>query len=111
NECPPPSALVPTLPKKLDRIILRCLEKNRERRYLNVAELVEDLAPLVPAGARSAARVARLSARVEDSISAGAVSSDPAAAQVAARRGPGFMIGLGAALSITILSCAFLIGR
>jgi serine/threonine-protein kinase len=35
--------LMPTAPKELDTILVRCLEKDRDQRYRNVAELAQDL--------------------------------------------------------------------
>jgi serine/threonine-protein kinase len=36
---PPPSNLWPEMPKELEALILRCLEKDRDKRYRNVAAL------------------------------------------------------------------------
>jgi formylglycine-generating enzyme required for sulfatase activity/dienelactone hydrolase/predicted Ser/Thr protein kinase len=41
---PPPKAVRPEIPAALNRILLRCLEKNREARYPSGAELHQDLA-------------------------------------------------------------------
>jgi len=40
---PDPRTLIPHLPKEISRIILKCLEKNRDRRYANVEALFADL--------------------------------------------------------------------
>ena len=40
---PDPGALVPHLPKGISRLILKCLEKNRDRRYVNIEALYADL--------------------------------------------------------------------
>jgi len=42
---PPPSSrsVNPRLPVELERVILRCLEKNPARRYQKVDELLDDL--------------------------------------------------------------------
>src|SRR6185369_17170061 len=45
---PAPSALVSGLPEGLDRIVLRCLERDLDRRYGSVTELAADLAPFAP---------------------------------------------------------------
>ncbi|MDC3953904.1 serine/threonine-protein kinase [Polyangium jinanense] len=62
NKKPPvPSSLRKDLPPSLDAIILRCLEKDRERRYPDVVALARDLAPLArPDPEPPAALVARI---------------------------------------------------
>ncbi|HKO52480.1 MAG TPA: serine/threonine-protein kinase [Polyangiaceae bacterium] len=51
----------PDLPQVLQQVILRCLEKDRERRFRNVAELAFALAPFgLSAAQRSAERIARV---------------------------------------------------
>lgn len=40
---PDPRKLIPNLPKEIGRIILKCLEKNRDRRYANAEALQADL--------------------------------------------------------------------
>jgi serine/threonine-protein kinase len=53
--------LRPDLPQALERVILRCLEKNREHRFNNVAELAYALAPFgQPSALRSAERISRV---------------------------------------------------
>jgi serine/threonine protein kinase len=42
------------VPRALVRVIQRCLEKDRESRYANVAELAQDLTPFAPERARAA---------------------------------------------------------
>jgi serine/threonine-protein kinase len=59
----PPSlrALRPDAPEGLERVILRCLEKDRTRRFATVAELAHALAPYAPRRARlSIERVSRV---------------------------------------------------
>jgi serine/threonine-protein kinase len=57
----PPRARRADLPEALERVILRCLEKDRANRFQNVAELAVALAPLTPRnGARSAQRIAKV---------------------------------------------------
>jgi len=52
----PPSlrALRPEVPPELEAVVLRCLERDRERRYRNVGELARALAKFAPARARGA---------------------------------------------------------
>lgn len=51
----------PDLPEGLERVVLRCLEKDRSARYQNVAELSADLVEFAPKRARaSAERVSRI---------------------------------------------------
>jgi len=51
----------PDAPPAMEAIILRCLEKDPERRYADVAELADALAPFAPPEAdRSVARVTRI---------------------------------------------------
>ncbi len=40
---PPPSSINPRVPDQLDRIALKALAKNRDERYQNAAELIDDL--------------------------------------------------------------------
>jgi serine/threonine-protein kinase len=44
---PAPSKFRPEIPPELDAVILRCLEKNRDKRWANTAELRAALAPLM----------------------------------------------------------------
>jgi serine/threonine-protein kinase len=58
--CPirPPRARRPELPEELDAVVMRCLEKDRDRRIQSVAELARALVPF--AAERSLASVARI---------------------------------------------------
>jgi len=57
----PIQELRPDLPPVLQQVILRCLEKNRERRFNNVADLAYALAPFGQSAAqRSAERISRV---------------------------------------------------
>jgi serine/threonine protein kinase len=60
---PPPSLRVlrPDLPAAVEAIVIKCLEKDRERRYANVSEFALALAPFGPPRARaSAERIQRV---------------------------------------------------
>lgn len=52
----PATTLVPGLPSELDLIVGRCLAKNRDDRYQNVAELAEELAPFASTAGQTRAR-------------------------------------------------------
>lgn len=51
-----PSSIVPNLPPGLDAIVIRCLEKDRNRRYASVAALAEALEVFATDEAKSYAR-------------------------------------------------------
>ncbi|MFQ6038381.1 MAG: protein kinase, partial [Candidatus Aminicenantales bacterium] len=53
EEPPLPSKINPLIPPFLDKVVLRCLEKDRTRRYQNAAEILEDLGRIKP-GAKPA---------------------------------------------------------
>lgn len=56
-----PRSLRPELPLGLEAVILRCLEKDRNKRYPNVAELAVKLMPYAPKRARSSVeRITRI---------------------------------------------------
>ncbi len=80
---PPRSLLArrPDLPPALEAVILKCLEKDRARRYANVADLACDLAPFAPARAWGA--VERITGTVETSrLAAVARASGPEMVEV-----------------------------
>jgi serine/threonine protein kinase len=53
--------LRPDVPESLQAVVLHCLEKNREQRFANVADLAFALAPFgAPVAQRSADRIARV---------------------------------------------------
>lgn len=54
----PATPLPDTVAPDIARVVMRCLEKDREKRYQTVAELAAALAPLAPGGKELAARVA-----------------------------------------------------
>src|SRR5262249_43431514 len=51
---------VPDLPKDLDAIVRRALEKSPDARHQDLAELADDLAPFTPDGPELAARIHRV---------------------------------------------------
>jgi serine/threonine-protein kinase len=61
GEQPKPLAeLTQELPPGFDKVVARCLEKDRELRYSTVAELARALAPFAQAGTNSAERTGRI---------------------------------------------------
>jgi serine/threonine-protein kinase len=64
EEPPSLAALRPDLPEGLVAVVMRCLEKKPDARYLNVAELALDLAPFAPERARES--VERIVGVIED---------------------------------------------
>jgi len=79
----PLSELRPDLPPGLQQVVLRCLEKNREQRFNNVAELASALAPF---GAHAAQRSAERISRV---LGAAGFPSQPGGVALAASSRPG----------------------
>ena len=43
EEMVPPSRYTPDIPYSMEQIILKCTQKNPDRRYQNMAQLIEDL--------------------------------------------------------------------
>jgi serine/threonine-protein kinase len=50
----------PDLPRELCDVVMRCLEKDLERRYANVGQLARALAPFAPRSAMSVERISRV---------------------------------------------------
>jgi serine/threonine-protein kinase len=76
---PPPSlrGFRPELAPELEAVVLRCLDRDRSRRYRNVAQLAVELLPFAPQRAR--ASVERVSGIIQASgLSLGAVELPPA---------------------------------
>jgi serine/threonine-protein kinase len=73
---PPLREFRPDAPEGLQVVVSRCLEKDRERRYRNVAELATDLLPFAPK--RAKASVERITDIIQASgLSASALSLPP----------------------------------
>ena len=88
--------LRPDLPQLLQHAVLRCLEKNREHRFRNVAELAHALAPFgLPSAQRSAERISRVLG------AAGSPSTaPPVVSAVSARAGSGTNTNFGASKEV-----------
>ena len=83
--------LRPDLPQGLEQVVLRCLEKNRDHRFNNVAELASALAPFGQAAAqRSAERISRVLG------AAGLAIAPNAAVAASSRPGAGTTTNFGA---------------
>jgi serine/threonine protein kinase/uncharacterized caspase-like protein len=59
EQAPPPSRFLPGLPRELDRICLRCLEKDPARRYGTAEALAEDLQRFLAGEPETTARARR----------------------------------------------------
>ncbi|HEY6556257.1 MAG TPA: protein kinase [Polyangiaceae bacterium] len=81
---------VPSLPEELDRVVLRCLEKDKTKRYQSIGELAAALEPFAPARSRlSLERISALAAKpppVPNSLPAGGVASAAAVGSSASPR-------------------------
>ena len=74
--------LRPDLPDGPQRVVLRCLEKNRDGRFGNIAELAAAITPFAPPSAqRSAERIARV-------LGASGVNSGPYSVPAASAAAP-----------------------
>jgi eukaryotic-like serine/threonine-protein kinase len=72
--------LRPDLPDVLQAVIFRCLEKSRDRRFANVADLAAALAPFgAPSAQRSAERISRVlgAAGIPSTPNLGVVATSP----------------------------------
>jgi serine/threonine-protein kinase len=84
---PLPRSVRPDLPDALDQVIMRCLRKDRNQRYSDVAALAADLAHFAPdAGPRSAARISRVLSSSGVALRP-SVASDPSALVAASSTG------------------------
>ncbi len=48
GKIPPPTKYNPLIPKPLNKFILKSIDKDADRRYQNVAEMIKDLSSIVP---------------------------------------------------------------
>ena len=108
----PPQAHRAEIPDGLARIVLRCLDKDRERRFRDVGELAQALTEFAgPAGALAAERIERILGRTAPSETAPptALDTEPSPAPPVAeepvrsvpgvpRRGFGLRVAVGAVL-------------
>jgi eukaryotic-like serine/threonine-protein kinase len=119
---PPPSPRTfrPDIPEGLEQVILRCLEKDRSRRFGNVAELAHALVPYgSPFAARSADKMTKVLSAA--GISSRELSLPPATAPVEAstsaawgqtqtrRSRPALWLGIGLAAAAVVGIPAFLL--
>jgi serine/threonine-protein kinase len=74
NDPAPPSTLRPDLPPALERAVLRCLEKDPQRRFPTVTDLAEALAPFGP----PPEPVLKMTGAFRKPPSAGPISAPPA---------------------------------
>jgi serine/threonine-protein kinase len=103
----PPSKLAPDVTPAMDAVVLRCLERDVDRRYPSVIELASDLAPTAPPSLRGAANRIR---RVLPDTTGSFNRVDEGGANVvvrasdappAPRRRPFLALGVGLGLGIT----------
>jgi eukaryotic-like serine/threonine-protein kinase len=93
---PTPSlrATRPETPANLDAVIAKCLQKDRKKRYSNVAELAMALAPFAPK--RAKVLVDRISRVIESAgLSERALALPPSSNPASARSGPATMASWG----------------
>jgi tRNA A-37 threonylcarbamoyl transferase component Bud32 len=83
-----PAPLPPSCPVALGAVVMRCLEKDRERRFQTVAELANALLPLAPGEARAYASRASCILRASAlQLDVAAESRQPAEGEAGAARG------------------------
>jgi serine/threonine-protein kinase len=79
---PPPCSLRPDLPPELEAIILRCLEKDPDRRYADVKALMAALAPYGPAPESSTSNPTVAAVAARSSLPSAPRVADPTASTV-----------------------------
>ena len=108
SEPEPPSALVPGIPRGFDRVILRCLAKDRSKRYGSIAELARALAPYASASDDAGASLGsspRLAAAEARTARALVVTADGTTRVVAALpRTSTVAIGMAAAVVLGLVA-------
>jgi eukaryotic-like serine/threonine-protein kinase len=113
NRTPPaPSTLNPAIPPKLEEVILKALEKDREFRYQTAAELRGDLKRIKRD--MESSRVRASSGMVPAAVAAGASGPHAAVSQASARpRSPLLAVGVAAVVSLLVGAAAgaFLLHR
>ncbi len=101
DEPPPLSTLRAGVPPAFEAVIARCLVKDREQRYANIAELVADLASFAPSGPDALVRVSRLLKVVPRPATVPSVRLGPGATTFVSGPGPTTTLG-GAAGDVSI---------
>jgi hypothetical protein len=95
TEPPPPiRGLRPDVPPALEAVILRCLEKDRARRYLNIADLAHALIDFGPQRAR--ASVERITRTIQASGLSATVLAAPPGSEATSRATQAVTAGAGA---------------
>jgi serine/threonine protein kinase len=86
NDSPPPlRAMRPEISGALERVVLRCLEKDRERRYQSVRAVASAMAPFVPVPRRVSVPLETGSPSSDETDTIVMDSADPAASEDTAR--------------------------
>jgi len=127
---PPPrmQAYRPEASPGLEAVILRCLEKDRNRRFTSIAEMANALLPFAPS--RSLASVERISGvmtgrfptgeaapaasvpdRKQERVAAAATAASWGSTAAGKRRGPWLLIGGATAVVVLVAGAAILTSR
>ncbi len=113
----PPSALRPDLPAGFDAVVMRCLEKDRDRRFASAQDLAVALQPFVGVAAVPASAAWAQATRVAAGTGSGAAplttlggAAGAASGGVAPRRRTGLAIALGGVVVVGGLVVALTLG-